>query len=71
MAFHAEVARQIFCKLPEEEQKAVRERAANKAKKARDRYIEAQKKAPSQVPEDQQRWVYLYVDNIADVRVEQ
>jgi TRAP-type C4-dicarboxylate transport system substrate-binding protein len=45
----------LFAELSEEDQAALRERAAAEAKQAREIYEKARKSPPSKTPEDRQR----------------
>lgn len=57
--FRASVARDLFSKLPLDEQAGYGERAKTEASAAREAYDTALKSAPSRAPKDRQKYVYF------------
>jgi hypothetical protein len=53
--FRAQVAREMYNELGEDEQAGLRQRAREDAQEARDAYVRAMKSPPSKAPEDRQR----------------
>ncbi|KAK6966800.1 hypothetical protein R3P38DRAFT_2815716 [Favolaschia claudopus] len=60
--FRAEVARQVFASLPEDERKAIGERAKQQAAEAKAAYMDSLKATPSQTPAARQKCI----DAVAD-----
>ncbi|KAK6975114.1 hypothetical protein R3P38DRAFT_3238013 [Favolaschia claudopus] len=60
--FRAEVAREVFATLPDEERKAIADRAKQEAAAAKAEYVETLKAPPSQAPQARQRCI----DGVAD-----
>ncbi|KAK7043466.1 hypothetical protein R3P38DRAFT_2767090 [Favolaschia claudopus] len=60
--FRAEVAREVFAGLPDEERKAIAERAKQEAATAKAEYVDMLKAPPSQAPQARQKCI----DGVAD-----
>jgi hypothetical protein len=55
--FRAQIARELFAQLPDEEQEAIRGRASGEAREAKIAYEKAMKQGPSKRPKDRQKCV--------------